>query len=126
MPIDITKAITLADGDELNVSISAYRQSFQYDVTRYPPDAAGDHVAEEMLARRSDREPEWSGAAQDIRGYCIKVCVTQGGETELSEYEILARFQIRRASGAVDELPVLQIAPGLPAGNYRWLTLQFQ
>jgi hypothetical protein len=125
MMIDMTKTITVADGDRLKVSVQIHVQTFHYDVTRYRPDGEGSYQEGEVIACGSESENEWIGLGSDIRGSRIKVCVTPGGETALSQYEIVAQFRIERASGRIDDLPDMQIAPGLASGDYECRTLQF-
>lgn len=125
MTIDMTKAIALADDDRLSVSVQVHVQPFHYDVTQYRPDGNGGYRDGEVIARGSDRDSEWAALGSDIRGSRIKICVTPGGHAALSQYEIVALFRIERASGRVDALPDMQIAPGLASGDYECRTLQF-
>jgi hypothetical protein len=125
MTIDMTKAIAVADGDRLKVSMQVHVQPFRYDVTRYRADGNGGYQDGEVIAWGSDSDSEWVGLGSDIRGSRIKICVTPGGQAALSQYEIVAQFRIERASGGIDDLPDMQIAPGLASGDYECRMLQF-
>jgi hypothetical protein len=123
---DITKAIPVDDDDVLHVSISAHIQTFRYDVTRYLPDGEDGYQDGEPIAWGDNAHSQWLGKGADIRNALIKLCVTHGGQTPTSQYEIVVRLQLERSPGLVEDLTTFRIAPGLATGAYKCLTLQFQ
>ena len=120
MTIDIKNPIAMADGDSLRVSLQAHVQPFRFYVTQYESDGSNGRV----IYNSGKDGHEWVGS--DIRGSRIKICVGQRGNTAVSQYEILAQFRIERASGQVDDLPYMRVAPGLAAQDFQCRTLQFQ
>jgi hypothetical protein len=124
--VDITKPITVRPDDEYRVSVSAHIQSFRYAVTRYAPDGQGGFLDGKVIAEGSNDNSQWVGKGADIRGSIIQVCVTHGGHTPTSMYEIVARLQIEHANGMVEDVTTIRIAPGLASGDYKCMALQFQ
>jgi hypothetical protein len=124
--VDITKPITVGDSDDYRVSVSANIQSFRYAITSYAPDGNGGFLDGKVVAEGSNENSQWMGKGADIRGSIVQVCVTHGGNTPTSMYEIVARLQIEHANGMVEDITTIRIPPGLASGDYKCMALQFQ
>lgn len=127
MPIDTKQKIPVADDDELQLAVSAHIQTFRFKVTQFRPDSNGSYTGAkgELIGTGSHDSSEWSTSGSRLRGSRIKICIRGGGNTGVSQHEIVAQMKVARTAGGSDDLPDLVVPAGLEDGKSKCITLEF-
>jgi hypothetical protein len=123
---DITRAIEVDRDERYRVSVSAQMQSFNYEICLYPPDGAGGFKDGQVIGYGDSSHSQWVGIGADIEGALVRVCVTPGGAMADGGSDIMVRLELERGPGVVENLHAWKILKGLPAGEFRCLTIQFK
>lgn len=121
----ITRTIESLPDDRIHVSLAAHAQGFRYDITLYMPNGAGGFSDGQVVGSGENAHTQWIGIGSAVAGALAKVCVASSGGLP-SRNEIVVRLQLERESGLFEDLHIWRIAPGLPAGDYKCLTMQFR
>lgn len=122
---DIIRPIEIDKEDRYRVSVSADGQSFNYEISLYPPDDGGGFKDGRIIGYGDSAHSQWVGVGAEIEGALVRVCVTHNGNAA-SASDIRVRLDLERCPGVVEHLQTWEILKGLPPGEVKCLTLQFK
>lgn len=123
---DETQVVEIDKDEDFHVSVSAYKQSFQYEIHCYRPDGKGGFLPGQRIGEGDNEHKQWLGKGVDLEGTKVRVAVTQGGNTTVSKYEIVVRLSVERAPDVRKDVGTWRIKPGLDSGVYSFVTLLFK
>jgi hypothetical protein len=120
---DAPLTIEIDKEETFHVSVSAHKQSFRYNIDRYSPDGNGGFLPPTRLASGLTENRTRVGTGAELEGSMIYVTVSQGGNTEVSWYEIVVRLVIERENHVYEDVKTWRIPPGLDSGEDRFFAV---
>ena len=121
-----TQMIEVGTDDIFYVSVSAHVQSFHYEIHLHRPDGDGGLQDGVNIGRGDGQHRQRIGSGAELHGAGVEVCVAHLGNTETSQYEIVARLTVQRGSQMLEDVKTWRIHPGLPTGDYSCIMLRFK
>lgn len=122
--IDSIRTVAVHGDDRLHIAVSAPAQSFRYEIIRYLSDGAGGFEDGQTVGAGDNAHVQWIGGGSELAGALVKACVTHG-DASASRHEIVVRLLRESGAGVLEDVATWRIAPGLDAGDYKCITLQF-